>query len=100
MTPPARQRPPARREPGEPLSGSKVIVWPAFDTLKLCMTAGAGAYTSSPGWSASTVHVPVLSKETSVPLVPLDSQESVVVLNVTARPDDADADTANGDSIS
>ena len=74
---------------------ANVIVWSALITLKLCATGGAAAKTASPAWSAWTVHVPAADK---VMLVPSALQTvGVVVENVTASPELADAVTATGD---
>ena len=54
-----------------------------------------------PAWLACTVQVPVLTKMIVAPFVPPEVQtKGVVVLKLTARPDDAVALTVTGDCAS
>ena len=76
---------------------AKVIVCGSLVTTKLRVTVGAASCTSSPGCAARTVHVPPATRVIVVPLVPPAVQTlGVVVVNVTARFDDAVAATTIG----
>jgi hypothetical protein len=80
---------------------AKVIVCAVVPvTLKLWLTAGAGAKVVLPPWLATTVHVPIVSKVMVDPLVPPAVHTvGVVVVKVTARPEEAVALTVSGDWV-
>jgi hypothetical protein len=78
-------------------SGLKVIVCDCDATVKLRETCGAGLKLALPAWLASIVQVPAA---TIVTVDPETVQTLVVrVLNVTANPELAVADTVNGGSL-
>ena len=78
------------------LSAANVIAWAVFATPKLWETVGAGAKIPFPGWSAFTVHVPDVTRLIVDPCIPVAVHTgSVLVVNVTAPPDDAVAETMN-----
>src|SRR5207248_10782722 len=77
-------------------SAAKVMVWAALATVKLWLTFGAARYCAFPDCAAWIVHVPAAM---SVTMLPLTAHTAVVVdENVTARPEDVVALTANGGS--
>ena len=79
-------------------SAPKLIVWETWDTIKLRETAGAGPYLVLPAWLATTVQTPAASKLMVAPLVPPEAHtEGVLVVKLTANPEEAVAVTVTGD---
>src|SRR5437870_1510679 len=75
-----------------------VMLWLAFETVKLCCTGGAALNAAFPACAAWIVHVPGATSVMDAPLVPPAVQTALVSdVNVTARPDDAVAETVTGD---
>ena len=67
-------------------------------TVNDCVTFGAALYVALPAWLATTRQVPALSRVIVAPFVPLAVQTLPLdVANVTVRPDEAVAETVNGD---
>ena len=79
-------------------SAPKVIVWSALVTVKLCEHRRRGVVDRVAGLVGRTVHVPRATSVIVAPFVPPAVHTAgVVVVNVTARPDDAVAPTVTGD---
>lgn len=77
-----------------PVRAANVIVWAPLDTVNDCVTCAAALKLTLPVWFVAIVQVP---SATMVTVEPEMVQTGVVVeVNVTARLDEAVADTVNG----
>ena len=77
-----------------PPGAAKLIVCPALPTANDWLTLAAAAYDVLPACEARTVQVPTPTRVTIAPATV--HTDAVVVVNATARPEDALALTANG----
>jgi energy-converting hydrogenase Eha subunit G len=77
------------------VSAAKVMVWLACVTWKLWLTGVAAAQLALPDWEALMVQVPAATRVTVVP--DRVQADGVAEANVTVRPEEALALTANGD---